>query len=92
MEVVGNKFIIKCLKELNIYESFINAVKKEYSQDQIQTKKLLIFGAEGINTIDHALVWIRHPEICWSQYHEELQKMCMDHFGEYEKGWIYADS
>lgn len=92
MEVVGNKFVIKCLKELNIYDSFIKTVKKNYNQDEINGRKLLIFGAEGMNTIDYAFTWANYPEIPWVRYHEKLQKMCNDNPMEYEKGWIYADS
>ena len=88
---VANTFVMKCLKELNIYGSFIKAVKKQHKGDYDFIEKT-IFCAEGDNTIDYGITWVEHPEVPWVEYHEKLQLLCRDHREEYERGWIYKNS
>ena len=90
-EPVANTFVMKCLKELNIYSSFIKAVKEQHKGDYDFIQKI-IFGAEGQNTIDYGITWIHHPEVHWVNYHEELRTLCKEHREEYERGWIYKNS
>lgn len=90
-EPVANTFVMKCLKELNIYGSFIKAVKEQHKGNYDFIQKI-IFCAEGDNTIDYGITWIHHPEIPWVEYHNELQSLCRNHPEEYERGWIYKNS
>ena len=88
---VANTFVMKCLKELNIYGSFIKAVKKQHKGDYDFIQQI-IFGAEGENTIDQGITWVHHPEVPWVEYHNKLQFLCIEHREEYERGWIYKNS
>lgn len=90
-EPVANTFVMKCLKELKIYGSFIQAVKKQHKGDYDFIQKT-IFCAEGDNTIDYGITWVEHPEVPWVKYHEELRLLCAKHREEYERGWIYKNS
>ena len=41
-ETVGNKYVIKCLKELKVYGAYTKVVKKRYKNDR-KTIKLHLF-------------------------------------------------
>lgn len=88
---VANTFVMKCLKELKIYGSFIKAVKKQHKGDYDFIERM-IFGAEGWNTIDYGITWIHHPSVSWEEYHDKLRLLCREHPEEYERGWIYKNS
>lgn len=88
---VANTFVMKCLKELNIYGSFIKAVKKQHKGDYDFIQNA-IFGVDGWNTIDYGITWVKHPEVPWVEYHEKLRCLCDEHPKEYERGWIYKNS
>lgn len=88
---VANTFVMKCLKELKIYGSFIKAVKKQHKGDYDFIERM-IFGAEGWNTIDYGITWVEHPEVPWVNIHDQLRLLCEKHREEYERGWIYKIS
>lgn len=90
-ERVANTFVIKCLKELNIYGSFIKAVKNQHKGNYSFIKKTIL-GNSGKDTIDYGITWCLHRDVDWCHYHQVLIDLCNEHKDEYEKGWIYKNS
>ena len=92
-ETVGNKYVIKCLKELKVYGAYIKVVRKRYKNDR-KTMKLHMFCANGMVSVDYAFTWANYPVpgISWSQIDREVESKCRANKEEYEKGWIYKNS
>lgn len=92
-ETVGNKYVIKCLKELKVYGAYVKVVKREYKNDR-KTMKLHMFCANGMVSVDYAFTWVDHPVpgISWGQIDREVESKCRANKEEYEKGWIYKNS
>lgn len=92
-ETVGNKYVIKCLKELKVYGAYVKVVKREYKRDS-KTMKLHMFCANGIFSVDYAFTWIDHPVpgIIWAEIDRAVENKCRANREEYEKGWIYKNS
>ena len=92
-ETVGNKYVIKCLKELKAYGAYIKVLKRQYKNDR-KTMKLHMFCANGMVSVDYAFIWSLHPVpgITWSEIDREVENKCRANKEEYEKGWIYKNS
>lgn len=92
-EIVGNKFVIKCLKELKAYDAYVKVVKKRYKNNH-KTMKLHMFCANGMTSVDYAFTWVEYPVpgISWDKIDLEVESKCRANREEYEKGWIYKDS
>lgn len=92
-EIVGNKFVIKCLKELKAYGAYVKVVKRKYKNNH-ETMKLHMFCANGMTSVDYAFTWVEYPVpgIKWNEIDFEVEKKCRANKEEYEKGWIYKDS
>ena len=92
-ETVGNKYVIKCLKELKVYGAYTKVVRKKYKNDR-KTMKLHLFCANGMVSVDYAFTWINYPApgISWAEINREVESRCRANRGEYEKGWIYKNS
>lgn len=92
-ETVGNKYVIKCLKELGAYGAYVKVVKRKYKNDR-KTMKLHMFCANGMVSVDYAFTWVNYPVpgINWSEINREVEMKCHANKAEYEKGWIYKNS
>lgn len=92
-EVVGNKYVIKCLKELKAYDAYVKVVKEKY-KNNLKIMKLHMFCANGMCSVDYAFIWINYfvPGIEWSKIDHEVESRCRANKEEYEKGWIYKNS
>jgi hypothetical protein len=92
-ETVGNKYVIKCLKELGVYNSYVKVVKKKY-KNNLKTMKLHMFCANGMVSVDYAFTWSMYPApgISWAEIDREVESKCRANKEEYEKGWIYKNS
>jgi hypothetical protein len=92
-ETVGNKYVIKCLKELGVYNSYVKVVKKNY-KNNLKTMKLHMFCANGMVSVDYAFTWSMYPApgISWAEIDREVESRCRANKEEYEKGWIYKNS
>lgn len=92
-ETVGNKYVIKCLKELGAYGAYVKVVKRKYKNDR-KTMKLHMFCANGMVSVDYAFTWVNYPVpgINWSEINREVKMKCHANKAEYEKGWIYKNS
>lgn len=92
-EVVGNKYVINCLKELGAYSAYVKVVKKRYKNNH-KTMKLHMFCANGMTSVDYAFTWVDYPVpgISWSQIDCDVENKCRANKEEYEKGWIYKNS
>lgn len=92
-ETVGNKYVIKCLKELKVYGAYVKVVKRKYKNDR-KTMKLHMFCANGMVSVDYAFTWSMYPVpgITWSEIDHEVEIKCRTNKEEYEKGWIYKNS
>lgn len=92
-ETVGNRYVIKCLKELGAYSAYVKVVKKKY-KNNLKTMKLHMFCANGMTSVDYAFTWVNYPVpgISWSEIDREVESRCRANKEEYEKGWIYKNS
>lgn len=92
-EVVGNKYVINCLKEIGAYSAYVKVVKKRY-KNNFKAIKFHMFCANGMVSVDYAFTWANHPVpgINWSQIDREVENKCRANKEEYEKGWIYKNS
>ena len=92
-EVVGNKYVINCLKELGVYNTYVKVVKKRY-KNNLKTMKLHMFCANGMTSVDYAFTWAHCPipGISWSEVDMTVENKCRKNKDEYEKGWIYKNS
>ncbi len=92
-ETVGNKYIIKCLKELGVYDAYVKVVKKKY-KNNLKTMKLHMFCANGMTSVDYAFTWVNYPVlgITWAEIDRAVENKCRTNKEEYEKGWIYKNS
>lgn len=92
-ETVGNKYVIKCLKELGVYSSYVKVVKKKY-KNNLKTMKLHMFCANGMTSVDYAFTWVNYPVpgITWAEIDLAVEDKCRANREEYEKGWIYKNS
>ena len=90
-ETVGNKYVIKCLKELKVYGAYVKVLK--YKHDR-KTMKLHMFCANGMVSVDYAFTWSMYPApgISWAEIDREVESRCHANKEEYEKGWIYKNS
>lgn len=89
---VGNKFVINVLKKLDVYKAFVQTVKKAHKNPSI--RKHHIFCCEGAGSVDYAFTWAKypHPGINWAEINRTVEKECLLHHEEYERGWIYKNS
>ena len=92
-ETVGNKYVIKCLKELKVYGAYVKVLKRKYKNDR-KTMKLHMFCANGMVSVDYAFTWSMYPApgISWAEIYREVESRCCANKAEYEKGWIYKNS
>ena len=92
-EVVGNKYVINCLKEIGAYSAYVKVVKKRY-KNNLKTMKLHMFCANGMVSVDYAFTWSMYPVpgISWAEIDREVESRCRANKEEYEKGWIYKNS
>lgn len=92
-ETVGNKYVIKCLKELKVYGAYVKVLKRKYKHDR-KTMKLHMFCANGMVSVDYAFTWSMYPApgISWAEINREVESRCRANREEYEKGWIYKNS
>lgn len=92
-ETVGNKYVIKCLKELGVYNAYVKVVKKKY-KNNLKIMKLHMFCANGMTSVDRAFTWVNYPVpgISWSEIDYVVEDKCSANREEYEKGWIYKNS
>lgn len=92
-ETVGNKYVIKCLKELKVYGAYVKVLKRKYKYDR-KTMKLHMFCANGMVSVDYAFTWSMYPVpgISWAEIDREVENKCRANKEEYEKGWIYKNS
>lgn len=92
-ETVGNKYIIKCLKELGVYDAYVKVVKKKYKNNP-KIMKLHMFCANGMASVDYAFTWVHYPVpgITWAEIDRSVESKCRANNEEYEKGWIYKNS
>ena len=92
-ETVGNKYVIKCLKELKVYSAYVKVLKRKYKNDR-KTMKLHMFCANGMVSVDYAFTWSMYPVpgISWAEIDREVESRCRANKEEYEKGWIYKNS
>lgn len=92
-ETVGNKYVIKCLKELKVYGAYVKVLKRKYKHDR-KTMKLHMFCANGMVSVDYAFTWSMYPVpgISWAEIDREVENKCRANKEEYEKGWIYKNS
>lgn len=92
-ETVGNKYVIKCLKEIGAYNSYVKVVKKKY-KNNLKTMKLHMFCANGMTSVDYAFTWVDYPipGITWAEIDRAVENKCRANREEYEKGWIYKNS
>lgn len=92
-ETVGNKYVIKCLKEIGAYNSYVKVVKKKY-KNNLKTMKLHMFCANGMTSVDYAFTWVDYPipGITWAEIDSAVENKCRANREEYEKGWIYKNS
>ena len=92
-ETVGNKYVIKCLKELGAYNSYVKVVKKKY-KNNLKTMKLHMFCANGMTSVDYAFTWVDYPVpgITWAEIDRSVENKCRANKQEYAKGWIYKYS
>lgn len=92
-ETVGNKYVIKCLKELKVYGAYVKVLKRKYKHDR-KTMKLHMFCANGMVSVDYAFTWSMYPVpgISWAEIDREVESRCRANREEYEKGWIYKNS
>lgn len=92
-ETVGNKYVIKCLKELKVYGAYVKVLKRKYKHDR-KTMKLHMFCANGMVSVDYAFTWSMYPAlgISWAEIDREVESRCRANREEYEKGWIYKNS
>lgn len=92
-ETVGNRYVIKCLKELGIYSSYVKVVKKKY-KNNLKIMKLHMFCANGMTSVDYAFTWVEYPVpgITWAEIDHAVENKCRTNKEEYEKGWIYKNS
>ena len=91
--VVGNKYVIKLLKEYGVYGTYVKVVKKVY-KNRISDMKLHLFCANGMASVDYAFTWANHSRlgVNWSEIDMNVEEKCRANEDEYEKGWIYKDS
>lgn len=92
-ETVGNRYVIKCLKELKVYGAYVKVLKRKYKHDR-KTMKLHMFCANGMVSVDYAFTWSMYPVpgISWAEIDREVENKCHANKEEYEKGWIYKNS
>lgn len=92
-ETIGNKYVIKCLKELKAYGAYVKVLKRKYKNDR-KTMKLHMFCANGMVSVDYAFNWSMYPAlgISWAEIDREVESRCRANKEEYEKGWIYKNS
>jgi hypothetical protein len=92
-KTVGNRYVIKCLKELKVYGAYVKVLKREYKHDR-KTMKLHMFCANGMVSVDYAFTWSMYPApgISWAEIDREVESRCRANREEYEKGWIYKNS